>query len=130
MTIRTTVASVLLLLALAPGVQPSAAAPLQPLVVGWERYFTIDWHAGVNGGHPVVYGRIYNNWGVEAANVRLLVDAIDERGVMVSQTVGWLAMPLTPGTTAPFEVAVDRDGASYRVRVFAFDWAQRGRGFR
>jgi len=49
---------------------------------------------------------------------------------MVSQTVSWLATQLTPGTTAPFEAAVDRDGASYRVRVFAFDWVQRGRGLR
>ena len=107
MNIRMTVASVLLLVALGPTAQPTAAVPLRPLVLGWEQYFTIDWRAGVNAGRPVVYGRIYNNWGVAAANVRLLVEGLDDKGVIVSQTLGWLATLLTPGTTAPFEVAVD-----------------------
>ena len=125
-----TVASVLLLVALGPTGQPSAAVPLRPLVVGWEQYFTIDWRAGVNGGRPVVYGRIYNHWGVAAANVRLLVEGLDDKGVIVSQTIGWLAMQSTPGTTAPFEVPVDGAVPSYKVSVFAFDWVQRGRGVR
>jgi len=106
----------------------SSAALLQPLTVGWEQYFRLDWAAGTHGGRPAVFGHIYNNWGFAATNVRLLVDGLNERGEIVSQTVGWLGTQLTPGTTAPFEVVVKGSATSYRVSVFAFDWVQRGRG--
>ena len=125
--IRCAVATVLLVVGLGPTGQPSAAA-LQPLVAGWERYFKIDWQAGAHQGRPTVYGHVYNDWGMAAANLRLLVEGVDERGAVVSQTVGWVGTLLTPGTTAPFEVRVDRGAPSYRVTVFAFDWVQRGRG--
>jgi hypothetical protein len=105
-----------------------SAALLQPLTAGWEQYFKLDWATGADRGRPVVFGHVYNNWGFAATNVRLLVDGLNERGEIVSQTVGWLGTQLTPGTTAPFEVAVDGQAPSYRVSVFAFDWVQRGRG--
>jgi hypothetical protein len=97
-------------------------------MAGWESYFTLDWQAGQRAGHAVVYGHIANNWGFAAANVRLLVEGLTDRGEVASQTIGWLGMQLTPGTRAPFEVSVDGQMPSYRVRVFAYDWVQRGRG--
>ena len=127
MSVRAIVASVLLLVVLAPAVgQP--AARLEPLMAGWEHYFTLNWQAGQRDGRAVVYGHIANNWGFAAANVRLLVDGVDDRGDIVSQTITWLGTQLTPGTTAPFEVAVDGQAPSYQVSVFAYDWVQRGRG--
>jgi hypothetical protein len=129
MKIRAIVALAVLLLASVPAPATSAAL-LQPLMVGWERYFKLDWTTEMHGGHPVVYGRIYNNWGFAAANVRLLVEGVTDRGDVVSQRVSWLGMQLTPGTTAPFEVAVEGGAPAYRVSVFAFDWVQRGRGLR
>ena len=127
MQARVIIASVFLLIV---GVSTPvlSAALLQPLMVGWENYFKLDWNAGTQSGHPVVFGHIYNNWGFAATNVRLLVDGVNDRGEIVSQTIGWLGTQLTPGTTAPFEVAVDGQAPSYRVSVFAFDWVQRGRG--
>jgi hypothetical protein len=117
-------------LALAACAPPTAAGgPLTPLVIGWEQFFTLTWTVGEHRGRPVVSGKIYNNWGFAAANVRLLVDELDAGGRIVDQHVGWLGFTLTPGTTAPFEIPVAHATPNHRVSVFAFDWVQAdGRG--
>lgn len=109
---------------------PTGSGPLTPLVIGWEQFFTLNWTVGERNGHPVVTGRIYNNWGFAAANVRLLVDELDAGGRIVDQRVGWLGFTLTPGTTAPFEIPVAHATPNHRVSVFAFDWVQADRGRR
>lgn len=101
------------------------AAPLEPLVLGWEQFFRLDWSAGERGGRPVVYGHVVNEWGMPARAVRLLVDALDPSGRVVGQNVTWVPGVLTPGTTAYFETPAP-PAASYRVSVFAFDWIQTG----
>ena len=108
-------------------VAPMAAA-LEPLVVGWERYFKLEWLSEDRSGSPVLYGKIFNDGGFSARNVRLLAEGLDARGNVVDQTVTWLGLELTPGTTAPFEVSLHQSAASYRVVVFAYDWVQRGKG--
>jgi hypothetical protein len=122
--------SLLLVLALAAGgCAATAPGALQPLVLGWERYFTLDWQAAVRQGAPVVQGRIFNDAGFTASSIRLLVEGLDGTGRVIEQQVGWLGTPeLNPGTSAFFEVPVERPAASYRVSVFAFDWVQRGGG--
>ena len=129
MRARAIVAGGLLLIALAP-TPGQPAAMLQPLTVGWERYFTLDWQAGERHGQAVVYGHIFNNAGFTAANVRLLVEGLDDKGQVLSQSIGWLGTQLTAGTTAPFEVPAAARASTYRVSVFAFDWLQRGKGVR
>ena len=101
--------------------------PMTPLVVGWEQFFKLTWSVVDSRRGPVVSGRIYNNWGFAAANVRLLVDELDASGQIVDQRVGWLGFMLTPGTTAPFEIPVAHRTPNYRVSVFAFDWVQADR---
>lgn len=108
----------------------TSAAPLQPLVVGWEQFFTLTWTVSEHKGRAVVSGRIYNNWNFAAANVRLLVDELDASGEIVDQKLSWLGFMLTPGTTAPFEIAVNRPTPNHRVSVFAFDWVQTNGGRR
>ena len=103
-------------------------APLTPLVIGWERYFTLSWTVEEHKGRPVVIGKIYNNWGFPAANMRLLVDELDANGQIVDQNVGWLGFMLTPGTTAPFEIPVAHATPNHRVSVFASDWVQTDHG--
>lgn len=115
-------------LALTPHSPATAAGPLTPFVVGWERYFKLTWTVDTRKGQPVVTGRIFNDWGFPAANVRLLVDELDASGQIVDQRVAWLGFTLTPGTTAPFEIPVAHPTPNYRVSVFAFDWIQTGRG--
>lgn len=113
----------LALLALLAGV--ASAAVLQPLVSGWERYFTLDWQPGTRGGTPVVSGHIFNDGGFTATRIQLLVEGLDAAGNVTSQRVEWLGTMLTPGTTASFELR-PAPAATYRVSVFAFDWLQRG----
>jgi hypothetical protein len=106
----------------------TAGGPLSPLVVGWEQFFKLTWTVSEYKGRPVLSGRIYNDWNFAAANVRLLVDELDANGQIVDQKISWLGFTLTPGTTAPFEIAVNHSTPNYRVSVFAFDWVQEGRG--
>ena len=116
-------------LALSACAPSTSGGPLTPLVVGWEQFFQLTWTVGERKGHPVVTGKIYNNWGFAAANMRLLVDELDANGQIVDQRIGWLGFTLTPGTTAPFEIPVAHATPNHRVSVFAFDWVQTdGRG--
>ena len=124
---RVLLAAILLVAAsLVPSTPVPAAGPLTPLVVGWERYFTLTWQMDERKGRPIVIGKIYNNWGFAAANMRLLVDELDANGQIVDQKLGWLGFTLTPGTTAPFEIPVAHPTPNHRVSVFAFDWVQAG----
>ena len=126
---RVFLVAILLAAVLAPSTSvPAADGPLTTLVIGWERYFTLSWTIGERGGRPVVTGKIYNNWGFAAANMRLLVDELDASGQIVDQKLGWLGFTLTPGTTAPFEIPVAHATPNHRVSVFAFDWLQADHG--
>ena len=107
-----------------------AHAFLQPLVVGWERYFKLEWQSEDRSGHPVVYGKIFNNGGFSAKRVRLLTEGLDPHGNVQEQKLTWLGFEVTPGTTAPFEVSLNQPAPTYRVAVFAYDWIQRGKGVR
>ena len=110
---RTLVLVPVLVLALAAG---TLAAPLEPLVLGWEQFFRLDWSSGERGGRPVVYGHVVNEWGMPARGVRLLVDALDPAGQVVAQNVTWVPGILTPGTTAYFESPAPPASSSGKIR--------------
>jgi hypothetical protein len=118
---RTATLALLLVLLVPHG---PAAQSLTPLVVGWERFFTLEWEALEHGGRPVVGGYIKNEAGFTAMKVRLLVDALDASGRIVDQRVSWLGGQLTAGMRAYFEVPAPPRAAAYRVSVFAYDWLQ------
>jgi hypothetical protein len=101
----------------------SSSQPLEPLVVGTQQFFAIEWQSTPRGNQRLVQGYIKNNWGFTAANMRLLVDALEPDGRLITQRVIWLGGQLTPGTRAYFETAMP-PATSYRVRVFAYDWLQ------
>ena len=107
---------------------PTTGGQLEPLTVDWQRYFKLDWQPSQRGGRPVVEGRIFNDWGFGARNIRLLVTGLDSSGNVVEQNLAWLGTDLPPGISAQFEVPVDRPAAAYQVAVFAYDWVQRGHG--
>jgi hypothetical protein len=100
-----------------------SSQPLEPLVVGSQQFFSLEWSTGRRGNQPLVQGYIRNNWGFAAANMRLLVDALDPPDRLVSQRLIWLGGQLTPGTRAYFETVMP-PASTYRVRVFAYDWVQ------
>jgi hypothetical protein len=97
---------------------------ITPLVVGWEQFFKLDWQPAVRRGRPIVAGHILNDWGMPAASIQLLVDALDERGAVLGQRVEWLGTGLTPGMRAYFEVPAPAPAPTYRVSVYAFQWVQ------
>jgi hypothetical protein len=132
MRTRALIVAILLAASLTPSawVGPTDGAPLTPMVIGWEQFFKLTWTVEERRGKPVVIGKIYNNWGFAAANMRLLVDELDANGQIVDQKLGWLGFMLTPGTTAPFEIPVAHATPNHRVSVFAFDWVQADRGRR
>jgi hypothetical protein len=99
-------------------------APLQPLIVGWERFFRITWQPGERRGQPVVYGRISNEYGTAATRVQLLVEALDASGQVTSQRISWLGRTLGPFDSSYFEAPVPQVAPAYRVSVFAFDWLE------
>lgn len=99
--------------------------PLQPLVIGWERFFKLEWQAGMRGDRPVVWGHILNDYGFPADNVQLLVEGIGPGGEVLGQRVAWLGGGiLAPGMRAYFEIPPPVIAPAYRVSVFAFDWVQ------
>jgi hypothetical protein len=103
----------------------AGAQALTPLVLGWERFFTLTWESSEDRGQPTVSGYIKNDMGFPARRVQLLVEAVDASGRVTGQRVSWLgSSDLTPGTRAYFEAPAPPPAASYRVSVFGFDWVQ------
>ncbi|MGH7393118.1 MAG: hypothetical protein ACREM3_27245 [Candidatus Rokuibacteriota bacterium] len=100
---------------------PTQTGPLQPLVVGWERYFKLDWQVDRSPGRTLVWGHILNDWGLPARGVRVLVDGIGPGGELLGQELAWVGS-LAPGMRAYYEVPVKTPAPAYRVSVFAFDW--------
>jgi hypothetical protein len=123
-TTRVIVVAVMLMLMAGAGGAAGADPPLEPLVLGGEQFFRLEWEAGERRGRPVVRGSIVNEWGFPARRVQLLVEGLDAGGRVVSQRVAWLGGELTPGSRAWFDVRVAESAPAYRVRVFAWDWIQ------
>ncbi len=100
-----------------------SSQPVEPLVTGSQQFFSLEWQSSPRGNQRVVQGCIKNTWGLAAANMRLLVEALEPPDRLVSQRIIWLGGQLTPGTRAYFETSMP-PAPTYRVRVFAYDWIQ------
>lgn len=107
-------------LALSPACS-QAAGPLEPLVVGWERIFKLDWEAAQAGGRPVVRGYVANDSPYSVTRIQLLVEALDESGRVLGQRVGWVPGAMAGFDRRYFELPAPQPAPAYRVRVFAFD---------
>jgi hypothetical protein len=116
-------AALALLVSLA-AVHGAVGQSLTPLVLGWERFFTLTWETSQDRGQPIVGGYIKNDGGFAARRVQLLVEAVDTSGRVTGQRVSWLGSALTPGMRAYFEAPAPAPAATYRVSVFAYDWVQ------
>jgi hypothetical protein len=112
------------LLAAAPG-----DAQQQFLIPGTDRYFKVEW--GVTY-HPargaVVSGYVHNSYGLAADNVRLLIEAVDDRGEVVATTIGYVLGAIPAGDRRYFQETIPRTVATYRVRVVLYEWMDRGGG--
>jgi hypothetical protein len=99
----------------------SSGKALEPMVVGWERIFKLDWQATERGGAPVLQGYLVNDSPYLVTRIQLLVEGLDPSGDVVGQRVAWMPGTLTPFSRAYFSEAAPRPASAYRVRVFAFD---------
>ena len=68
-----------------------AAQPLQPLVVDWASYFTVDWQATPQDGRALVHGTVWNPTGWRAKRIQF-IEGLDATGQVASQRVVWLGL--------------------------------------
>jgi hypothetical protein len=107
---------------------PAAWQPgnLQPLIIGWQQYFRIQWAATPGKGGALVDGYITNTWGFTAQRVRVLVTGHDAAGKEVGQLVAWGPSEINPGGRVYFDVEVPGGAAHYDVSIFSWNWVQVG----
>ena len=102
--------------------------PIEPVVSGGQQFFRLEWQTARRGSERIVQGAVRNDWSQPAANVRLLVEALDPPDRIVSQRLVGLGGQLAPGVVVPFEMSMP-PATTYRVRMFSFDWVQAGETF-
>jgi hypothetical protein len=100
---------------------------LQPLVVGWQQFFRIQWDATTYDGQPAVEGYITNVFGFTALNVRVLINGYDTSGQQVGQLISWGPNEIDFGGRVYFIVPVP-PAATYDVSIFSWNWVQTGNG--
>jgi len=62
------------------------------LMPGWERYFALQWTAEPErGASRRLDGYVVNRYGEYAADLRLLVQALDASGAVVDQRIVWVS---------------------------------------
>ena len=109
------------LLAAGPGAAQFVPSP------GADRYFRVEWdvtHSVARGA--VISGYVHNSYGLAADNVRLLIEAVDERGEVVATTLGYVLGMIPSGDRRYFQETVPRTVPTYRVRVVLYEWVDRG----
>jgi hypothetical protein len=109
--------------ALGAGGCGTAGGPLDTMAPGWEQHFTLTWETAERHGRPALRGEVTNRYILTAERVQLLVEGLDAAGQVVSQQVIWVGRPIGPSGRSYFETPVPDGAASYRVRVYAFIWA-------
>ena len=76
----TLVLSGALLMAPATSGLHAAEKVIEPLVVGWERYFKFEWEVVERRGQPVVRGYVTNDSPYTVGRIQLLLDTLDGTG--------------------------------------------------
>lgn len=111
----------LLLAGIGLATAPSASKLLEPMVLGWERIFRVDWQAKEGSREPVLQGYLVNDSPYIVTRIQLLVESLDQSGNVVGQRVAWMPGSMQPFDRRYFSEAAPGLAPAYRVRVFAFD---------
>ena len=90
-----------------------------------DRFFGLEWSGGERRGRPNVNGYVVNNYRVRAANMRMLVEALDANGKVIDTTSGFVA-DVPPGARVYFEAPVKQKAPRYRVTITGWDWRESG----
>jgi hypothetical protein len=121
LTVQRRILGLVALLAVLLFVVPvSSARLLEPMVLGWERIFKLDWEATPDP-RATVRGYLVNDSPYTINRVQLLVEGLDTSGNIVWQRVSWVPGALSPFSRAYFIEPAPEPAAAYRVRVFAYD---------
>ena len=105
----------------------ASAQELTPHFPPWERYFDVSWEPFERRGQPWLSGYVVSKWGETATGMKLLVESLDANGQIVGQRVEWLNGIVPVFSRTYFEVPAPPRAASYRVRVYSFDFPQSAR---
>ena len=91
---------------------------------GWfGAFLRVEFDADTRGGRPTVVGFVYNDNGVWAGNVRLLVESLDGDGRVIARGYAYVGGGVPPKSRTFFDArSPTTPGASYRVTVESFDW--------
>jgi len=100
----------------------------QPLILGWQQFFRIQWAGTTRNGQTVVEGYIENTWNFPALRIQILITGYDAAGQQLGQLIAWGPREITPGGRRFFNVAVAPGASTYDVAMFAWDWVQVGGG--
>lgn len=88
---------------------------------GPGHWLKLDWEVAEQGGRAVVYGYVFNDFGLAARDVSLLVEGLDQAGHVVTRAYGRVPFVVAPGTRGYFETAV-APAVTYRVSVYSYTW--------
>jgi len=70
---------------------PAPSGSITTLMPGWERFFSIQWTVGAEpDGSRRVDGYIVNHYGEYAADIRILIQGLDESGNVVDRRIAWV----------------------------------------
>jgi hypothetical protein len=91
-------------------------------VYGADQFFQLIWEPVEDGGRLSVGGYVINNYGLEAINVRLMVESLDVNGRVVAKTIGHVNYPIPPSARGFFEIFPPDKPSRFRVYVLSWDW--------
>ena len=115
----------LVILALALGMSPARPRPYA--FAGGERDFRVEWQQRQAKRGPAIAGYVYNDAGMPASKVRVLVEGLDGTGHRVTATIGYVMGTVPALSRGYFEVRVP-SAVSYRVSISSFEWLKGGGG--
>lgn len=107
--------------------EPRAIVPPDTTPAQTDRFFHVEWNAGVAGrGQSRIVGYVYNDYQEDAVNVQLRISQFDESGRPVDSMVQPVGDTVRAGGRVFFELRVPGEGPSYRVAVASFAFAADG----
>jgi hypothetical protein len=107
--------------------EPRAIVPPDTSPALTDRFFHVEWSAGVAGrGQSRIVGYVYNDYQEDAVNVQLRISRLDEYGRPVDSIVQPVGDTVRAGGRVFFELRVPGEGPSYQVAVASFAFAADG----
>jgi hypothetical protein len=96
-----------------------------------ERWFRVDWSVEPGAGETRrISGYVYSDYGRPAADVRILVEALDGQQKVFDRRFAWVPGQVPPLSRAYFRVPEVPAAAEYRVSVHSYTFLEgTGDGF-